>query len=181
MRTDVLPSGTRSVGSNRLEAGGSFVAGMRRTIVDAGYPDRTMSKDPKLELLAGVPLFEQLGKRELQRVGALADVVDLPAGRTLMREGETGTEAMVIVEGIVSVEQGGTVIAERGPGEVIGEMALISHQPRSATVCLKTDAQLLVIGRREFEALMRELPSVYSQVMECLALRLIASESGSGH
>jgi CRP/FNR family cyclic AMP-dependent transcriptional regulator len=141
------------------------------------YPDATMSKDPKLELLAGVPLFEQLGKQELQRVGALADVVDLPAGRTLMREGETGAEAMVIVSGTASIEQAGVVIAERGAGEVIGEMALISHQPRSATVKLETDAQVLVIGRREFDALMHEMPSVRTQVMECLAMRLMASEA----
>jgi CRP-like cAMP-binding protein len=60
-------------------------------------------------------------------------------------------------------------------------MALISHQPRTATVTLKTDSQILVIGRREFDALMHEMPSVRAQVMECLAMRLMASESGPGH
>lgn len=157
--------------------------GCSRTDEDARhrYPDASMATDQKLELLRAVPLFEQLGKSELQRVGALADVVDLPRGRTLMREGETGTEAMVIVKGTASTEQAGSVIAERGPGEVIGEMALISHHPRSATVKLKTDAQLLVIDRREFDALMHEMPSVRNQVMECLAMRLMVSEAGSGH
>lgn len=139
------------------------------------------SKDPKLELLAGVPLFAELGKAELQRVGALADVIDLPAGRTLMDEGETGLEAMVIVEGRVDVTQGGVVIAERGPGDIIGEMALLSHRPRSATVTLLTDCRLLVVGRREFDALMTEMPSVRNQVMECLAHRLMDSGGTAGH
>ena len=140
-----------------------------------------MSNDPKLELLAGVPLFEQLDKSELQRVGALADIIDLPAGRTLMREGETGAEAMVIVSGTASIDKAGEVIAQRGPGAIIGEMALISHQPRSATVKLETDAQLLVIGRREFDALMHEMPSVRKNVMESLAMRLMAAEVGPSH
>lgn len=134
------------------------------------------SKDEKLELLAGVPLFDQLGKRELQRVGQLADVLDLPAGRTLVSQDETGTEAMVIVEGRASVVQDGTVINEIGPGAVVGEMALLSHRPRTATVRLLTDARLLVLGRREFQALMDEMPSVRSQVMECLAHRLMEAE-----
>ncbi len=137
-------------------------------------------KDQKLELLAGVPLFDALGKNELRRVGELADFIDLPAGRTLMREGETGSEAMVIVEGRVSVVRDGAVIAERGPGDVIGEMALLSQRPRSATVTLLTDGRLIVIGRREFEALMSEMPSVRSQVMEGLALRLMAAEPDEG-
>ena len=97
--------------------------------------------DPKLALFAGVPLSSQLGQAELQRVGALADVIDPPSGKTLMAQGDTGAEAMVIVEGAAGVERDGSIIAERGPGDVIGEMALISHQPRSATVTLTSKAQ----------------------------------------
>ncbi len=135
-----------------------------------------MVKDSKLELLAGVPLFSQLGKRELERVGQLADVLDRPAGRTLMREGESGAEAMVIVSGWARVERGGEVLNEIGPGAVVGEMALLSGKPRAATVTLLSDARLLVLARREFAALMDEMPSVRVQVMECLAVRLMAAE-----
>ena len=138
-------------------------------------------KDQKLELLAAVPLFAQLGKRELQRVGQLADVIDLPAGRTVMRQGETGGEAMVMVAGRAIVERDGVLINEVGPGSVIGEMALLSNQPRSATVTLETDAELLVVGRREFQSLMDEMPTVRSQVMECLAFRLMAAEDSPSH
>ena len=138
-------------------------------------------KDQKLDLLAGVPLFDQLGKSELQRVGQLADVIDLKAGRTVMRQGDTGAEAMVIVEGRASITRDGAVINESGPGDVLGEMALLSSQPRSATVTLLTDAELLVIGRREFQALMDEMPSVRAQVFECLATRLMSAENSTSH
>ena len=135
-----------------------------------------MAKDAKLEMLAGVPLFTQLGKRELQRVGQLADVLDRPAGRTLMRQGESGSEAMVIVTGRAKIERDGHVVDEIGPGAVVGEMALLSGRPRVATVTLLTDARLLLLARREFQALMDEMPSVRSQIMECLAMRLMQAE-----
>jgi CRP-like cAMP-binding protein len=135
-----------------------------------------VAKDAKLEMLAGVPLFTQLGKRELQRVGQLADVLDRPAGRTLMRQGESGSEAMVIVTGRAKIERDGHVVDEIGPGAVVGEMALLSGRPRVATVTLLTDARLLLLARREFQALMDEMPSVRSQIMECLAMRLMQAE-----
>ena len=138
-------------------------------------------KDEKLELLAAVPLFAELGRKELQRVGQLTDVMDLSSGRVLMRQGETGSEMMVLVDGTVSVRRDGAVLAERGPGEVLGEMALLSDAPRSATVTLTSDARLLVVARREFNALMDEMPSVRAQIMECLARRLMASEAGVAH
>ena len=139
------------------------------------------SKDQKLHLLAGVPLFVQLGKHELQRVGQLADVLDLPAGRILMRQGERGAEAVVIVEGRASVERDGHLLYEAGPGDVLGEMALLSDRPRIATVTLLTDTRLLVLARREFDALMTEMPSVRAQVMENLAMRLMAVENSATH
>ena len=139
------------------------------------------AKDEKLELLAAVPLFAELGKKELQRVGQLTDVMDLSSGRVLMRQGETGTEMMVLIDGTVSVQRDGALLAERGPGEVLGEMALLSDKPRSATVTLTSDARLLVVARREFNALMDEMPTVRAQIMECLARRLMASEVSAGH
>jgi CRP-like cAMP-binding protein len=139
------------------------------------------ARDQKLDLLAGVPLFGQLGKRELQRVGQLADVLDLPAGRTLMRQGERGAEAMVIVEGRANVERDGRLLYEAGPSDVLGEMALLSNRPRIATVTLLTDTRLLVLARREFDALMTEMPSVRAQIMENLALRLMAAEDSATH
>jgi CRP/FNR family cyclic AMP-dependent transcriptional regulator len=134
-----------------------------------------IAKDQKLELLSGVPLFSALGRGDLQRVGQLTDVLDYRAGRMLMQEGQTGAEAMILVTGRASVTQAGKVITEVGPGAVVGEMALLSGRPRSATVTLVTDAEVLVLARREFQALLNEMPAVRAQVMETMALRLMAA------
>ena len=136
-------------------------------------------KDAKLESLARVPLFAGLGKRELQRVGQLTDLMDLSAGRVLMRQGEWGSEMMVIVDGRAQAERDGKVVGQIGPRGVVGEMALLAEGPRNATVTLLTDASLLVVGHREFHALMDEMPSVRAQVFEGLARRLLALESGT--
>ena len=103
-------------------------------------------KDQKLELLASVRLFGKCGSKEIQRLGELADVMDLRPGRVLMRQGETGQEMMIIVDGRAAIERDGHVIGDRGPGEVVGEMALPTDMPRRATVTLVTDARVLRRG-----------------------------------
>jgi CRP/FNR family transcriptional regulator, cyclic AMP receptor protein len=140
-----------------------------------------MSRDEKLDLLARVPLFAGLGRRQLERLGMLTEEVDLPQGRTLMRQGERGTELMVIVDGTVSVERGGQQIAERGAGEVLGEMALLDGGPRTATVTLTSPGRLLIVGRREFDALMEEFPDVRLRILETLAGRLRSLETDGLH
>jgi CRP-like cAMP-binding protein len=134
-------------------------------------------RDQKLELLASVRLFGKCGSKEIQRLGELTDVMDFPSGRVLMRQGEFGHEMMIIVDGRVAIEKDGAVIAERGPGEVVGEMALLTDQPRRATVTLLTDGRVLIVGQREFHALMDEMPAVRAQVMEALALALMDAEA----
>jgi CRP-like cAMP-binding protein len=140
-----------------------------------------MARDEKLELLRKVPLFSGLSNRELQRIGELADEVDLPAGRVLMRQGEHGSEMLVLVDGSARIERDGAVIAERGAGEVLGEIALLDGGPRTATVTLTRDSRLLVLGRREFQAAMDELPEVRLRVLEAVAQRLRTLDASSIH
>jgi CRP/FNR family transcriptional regulator, cyclic AMP receptor protein len=140
-----------------------------------------MARDEKLELLRTVPLFAGLSKRELQRIGELADEVDLPADRVLMRQGDYGAEMMVIVDGSARIERDGAVIAERGEGEVLGEIALLDGGPRTATVTLTRPSRLLVLGRREFQTAMDELPEVRLRVLEAVAHRLRSLDQTSVH
>jgi CRP/FNR family cyclic AMP-dependent transcriptional regulator len=140
-----------------------------------------MARDEKLELLRTVPLFGGLSNRELQRIGELADEVDLPAGRVLMRQGEYGSEMLIVVDGSAEIERDGAVIAERGAGEVLGEIALLDGGPRTATVTLTRDSRLLVLGRREFQAAMDELPEVRLRVLEAVAHRLRTLDASSIH
>ncbi|CAN5262938.1 MAG: cyclic nucleotide-binding domain-containing protein [Chloroflexi bacterium] len=129
-------------------------------------------RDEKLDLLKSIPLFAGFGKRELVRLGMLTDFIDRPAGRVLMRQGEPGAEMFVIVRGRAEVKRDGRVIAEATDGEILGEIALVDEGPRSATVTLTEPSRLLVVGHREFHALMDEMPTVRLQVLEALARRV---------
>lgn len=140
-----------------------------------------MAKDEKLELLKRIQLFSQLNRRELLRLGELADEVDLPSGRVLMREGERGQEAFIIVSGSAEIEREGRVFARRSSGEILGEIALVDGGPRTATVRLIEDSRLIVLGRTQFHALMDEYPEVRLRILETLAQRVRATEPDAAH
>ena len=131
-----------------------------------------MARDEKIELLRTVPLFRGLRERDLERISALADIIDLPADRRIMRQGEHGAEMFMLVTGSARVERDGEVLGDVGPGEVLGEIALLDGGPRTATVTLIRASRLLVLARREFHALMDEFPDVRLHVLEKVAQRL---------
>ena len=106
--------------------------------------------DQKLELLSKVPLFAGLDRRGIEELGRLADEVDLPAGRVAARQGASGDEFFVIVDGTVSIDRDGRQLRELGPGDFFGELALLGKVARTATATCVTDCRLLVIGHREF-------------------------------
>lgn len=139
------------------------------------------AKDLKLELLHSIGLFSRLGRADLKRLGQLTDAVDVPAGKVLMRQGEVGNEAFVVVTGRLGIERDGRQIAERGPGDMVGEIALLSEGPRTATVTVLEPSQLLVIGHREFHALMDEQPAIRMAVLEELARRVRLLEADAAH
>ena len=90
--------------------------------------------DAKLEAMSRVPLFEHLSRSHLQRVASIADEIDLPAGQTMTCEGDRGREFIVILEGTADVKQEDETIAQVGAGEFVGEIALVTDTPRTATV-----------------------------------------------
>jgi len=131
-----------------------------------------VARDEKLDLLHGIPLFSGLDKRQLLRLGQLTDEVDVADGRTLMRQGERGDELFIVIEGKLRVERDGQVIAHRGAGEFLGEIALVDEGPRSATVISDGPARLLVVGHRAFHTLMDEFPEIQLVVLRELARRV---------
>jgi CRP/FNR family transcriptional regulator, cyclic AMP receptor protein len=137
------------------------------------------TRDEKLKRLAKVPLFAECTKSDLSRIAALADEVEVPAGRVLMRQGEFGHECFVVLDGKAEVSfrrDGKTTL---GPGACFGEMALLQPRgKRSATVTAKTDMDLLVLGAREFTALIDDFPSVARKVLAAVADRVRAAERG---
>jgi len=128
--------------------------------------------DEKLELLKRTPLLAGLGRKDLEEVGRLADEVDLKADHVLMREGDVGREFFVIVEGQVRIDKGGRSIRTMGPGEFVGDIALVTERPRTATATTETPCRLLVLGHREFHQLMDQYPSIRLSVLESMAVRL---------
>jgi CRP/FNR family transcriptional regulator, cyclic AMP receptor protein len=137
--------------------------------------------DEKLELLKRVPLFAGLGRKEIEEIGRLAEEIDVPAGRVLMREGQTGQEFFVIVEGNVLIERGGRELRTLGAGDFLGEIALVDDGPRTATATVETNAALLVLAHREFHSLMDQFPSVRTAVLQALAMRVRQLEPDAAH
>jgi CRP-like cAMP-binding protein len=124
------------------------------------------------ELLAQVPLFQHLSKKHLQQVSNLATRIDFPAGKVLAREGDAGHEFIVILEGEVDIKRGDEVVATRGPGSYVGEIALLEHRPRTATVQAKTAVSADVIGQREFGTLLDDEPKIADAIKAKSAERL---------
>ena len=133
-----------------------------------------LRKDVKIKLIERVPLFHGLSRRELGLVAALADEIDLPAGRELTSEGRSGREFVVIVSGVADVSRLGKTINKLGPGDFLGEIALVTGRPRTATVTTRSPAVLLVLSAPAFRSLLRSMPSIQAKVLDALAARLPA-------
>ncbi|MBA3381775.1 MAG: cyclic nucleotide-binding domain-containing protein [Actinobacteria bacterium] len=133
---------------------------------------RGLRKDAKSDLIAKVPLFEGLAKRQLAQVASIADEVDLPQGKVLTREGERGREFFILLEGEAEVRRKGRKLATRHAGEFFGEIALVSNIPRVATVTATTSVHALVIRDVEFRTLLARTPEIALKVLETVAERL---------
>ena len=130
------------------------------------------SRRDRLEQIARVPLFSACSQRELARVVKSVDEITVEAGRVLVEQGRAGHECYVIVTGEATVERDANTIATLGPGDTIGELAVLDGGPRTATVTAVTDLDLLVLGQREFAALVSEVPSLSHKILVNLARRV---------
>jgi CRP-like cAMP-binding protein len=133
--------------------------------------------DTRVDLIRGLPLFELCSKRDLRRIAALAEERDVAAGTALIREGEPGNEFYVVVEGDVEVRRSGRRVARLGAGSFVGEIALLSRSPRTATVVATTPLHVLAISGRDFVALLDSLPELWLKVARTLADRVDADEA----
>jgi CRP-like cAMP-binding protein len=128
-----------------------------------------------VEWLSGVAFFEGFTDDELHRVLDLSEQVEAPGGTVLVDQGDTGTDCFVIVEGTASVYVRGDHVASSGPGSMVGEMALIDHRPRTATVVADDDMKLLRFKTRAFRTLLDEMPKASERVMTMLRARMQSS------
>lgn len=130
--------------------------------------------DAKGKLLADVPLFAGLSKKELKQIASIADELDFRAGKTLIREGEPGREFFVLLEGGAEVTRGGKTIASRKAGDFFGEIALMCDRPRVATVTTTEPSVALVVTDRDFKNLVKKSPQIALKVLEAVGERLPA-------
>jgi CRP/FNR family transcriptional regulator, cyclic AMP receptor protein len=133
-----------------------------------------LGKNAKVELLKRVPLFEGCSKAELGELATSTDELAVPEGRVLAREGKTGREFFVLVNGSVRVSKAGRKLADLGTGDWFGEIALVTGAPRSATVTAATPVRVLVLSDRAFRRVVAEMPSIALKVMASLGQRLAA-------
>ena len=132
----------------------------------------SLRKNAKVELLSSVPLFAGLSKGQLGQLASIADEIDLPEGRVIIREGERGREFLIVLEGEAEVRRKGRKLATRRAGDFVGEIALVSDIPRVATVTAISPLRVLVIADREFRALLERTPTIAIRVLEAVAARL---------
>jgi CRP-like cAMP-binding protein len=131
-----------------------------------------LRKNVKIELLKRVPLFERCSQRELAEIASLADELDLPAARDLTKEGAGGWEFLILVDGEADVVRKGKVVNELGPGDFVGEIALVSGKPRTATVRTRGPSRILVLSASGFRMLMRDVPSIQDKVLAAITARI---------
>jgi CRP/FNR family transcriptional regulator, cyclic AMP receptor protein len=130
--------------------------------------------------LKDVPFFSSLSKQELTAVAQQMEEIDIPEGKELVREGDFGHEFFLIVDGTAEVVRGDARIAERGPGEFFGEMALLDEERRTATVTARSPMRVLVMTRQSFRALNRTAPEIHATVAEAIEARRAATPAGGG-
>jgi len=131
-----------------------------------------LRKDAKIALLRTVPLFAGCTKKELREIASVADEIDFPEGKTLAREGAAGRELFVLVDGGARVTSNGRTLAELASGDWFGEMALLTSEPRTATVVTTSSVRTLVIADREFRAVMERYPQIAGKILASVAQRL---------
>ncbi len=118
--------------------------------------------------LKDVPFFSSLTRKELAFVAQQTDELDVPAGKVLAKEGDLGREFFVVESGTAEVTKDGAHVAEMGPGDFFGEIALVAEERRTATVTATAPMRLIVMSRASFRAIDRMLPEVHARVAKAI-------------
>ena len=128
--------------------------------------------DGKIQTLRGVEGLSTLSDAELSRLASIADIAEVPDGTVLTREGRRGREAFLIVSGEARVAREGDEIATLGPGQFVGEMALLDHEPRSADVVSVGSTRVLVFDPNAFQEMLRSAPGLTRRLLSQVSSRL---------
>ncbi len=122
--------------------------------------------------LERVPLFSGLTHKEREKIARWSDTVDLPAGKQLLEEGRLPHEFFVLLHGEVEVTHEGQRLTTLGEGDFFGEIALIEHGRRTASVETTAPTTLAVMSPASFAAMRREMPEVTARIDDAIRDRL---------
>jgi CRP/FNR family transcriptional regulator, cyclic AMP receptor protein len=134
-----------------------------------------ITQDQKVTTLKQSPLFEGLSRKQLVALARLTDDIEVPAGTVLCGQGQRGQEFFVIIEGEATVTRGGKAVATIGSGDFFGEIALLEHVVRTATVRAATPLRFFVVSDRAFQAVLDTDPKVERKVLRALARRVVSN------
>lgn len=136
-------------------------------------------RDDVLGYLTNTALFSACSKKDLQLVARHSEHITISAGREMTTEGATGHEFYVILDGKATVTRGGKQVAVLGPGDSFGELSLLDRSPRNATVTADTDIDAVILGQREFNALLDLVPTLAHKLLIGLARRIHQVDAAS--
>ena len=128
--------------------------------------------EERLPFLQSLSMFKDLGDEELTEAARIAEPMQFSDGEAFVREGELGHDLFVITEGKVVIRRAGRIIAELGPGEVVGEMAVLDREPRSADAVAVGTVQTLRIQGEELLGLVEQRPPFARAIIRVLTRRL---------
>lgn len=131
-------------------------------------------KDEKVAWLERHSRLYGLTRAEVDTLAATADRTSVSAGTTLVRAGDRGREAFLLVSGRAEVRRDGELVAVLRPGDLIGELALVAGTHRNADVMAVTDAELAVFDARSFDRALAGSPVLRAHLDQTVALRSAA-------
>jgi CRP-like cAMP-binding protein len=141
----------------------------------------TLSRETTTQLLSRTRLFAGVEAAGLERIADRITEIEVPADRVIARQGEIGTGFFVIASGSVRVIRDGETLAELGPGQFFGELSVLDGKPRNAQVVSAEPTTCLALASWDFEAVVREQPSVAIAILRELAGRLRESTAAHHH
>jgi CRP-like cAMP-binding protein len=147
-----------------------------REVLEASYLGRQAPiiapREDIVRQLRRLPVFDKCDARDLDLVGRSMTEVAFHAGEVLLHEGDRPDSFIVVVEGTAEIERNSEIVGEVGPGALLGEVGLVLHHDRNATVRAVTDMWVLVADRGQFSQLMDEVPGVARAVLDSLDANL---------
>jgi CRP-like cAMP-binding protein len=128
--------------------------------------------NPTAAALGRVSLFSGLSARDLETIASVAEEREVPEGRILTKQGAPGDEFFLIADGEVEIRQNGREIRRLGPGDHLGEIALVLGGKRTATAVAAQPSRLYVLAADAFTALLDRQPGIKAKVMTTVSERM---------